>query len=215
MLARTKWEIAGAVAAVLILVWCGYYWLQEHDARMKADATVAANEQKTKEIDARDAVLKSDQAKRDADSAAREAALVEAVKDLKTPAQITPFVQKELAPAAPQPITINIPKSTPDNPTPNAIVSIPQADLPSVRDRLNKCDIDANAITTCREDSDTKNKQLANAALKLNAANNERDAYKLELAGGTFWRRTKTALKFVGIGAAAAGVAICGSGHCK
>lgn len=215
MLARTKWEIAGAVAGVLILAWCGYYWLQEHDARMKADATVAANEQKTKEIDARDAVLKSDQAKRDADSAAREAALIEAVKDLKTPAQIAPFVQKELAPSAPQPITINLPKSTPDNPTPNAIISIPQADLPAVRDRLNKCDIDANAISTCRADSDTKDKQLANAAVKLNAANNERDAYKLELAGGTFWRRTKTAFKFAGIGAAAAAAALCGSGHCK
>jgi hypothetical protein len=36
-----------------------------------------------------------------------------------------------------------------------------------------------------------------------------------ELKGGTFWKRTKRALKWFGIGAAAGAVAICGTGHCK
>ena len=47
------------------------------------------------------------------------------------------------------------------------------------------------------------------------AAENQRDAYKAALKGGTFWTRTKKAAKFLAIGGAIGVGLVCASGHCK
>lgn len=212
---RLHLEIAGGILVLAGSTYGGATWLAEHDARMKAESTVQANEKAAKDAATKDAIVKNDIADRDRASAAREAAMIEAVKNLKTTPQILPYVQSNLAPGAPQPIIVSVPAATKDNPTPDAVLTIPQADLPVLRDRLNKCDVDANALTTCRADAVSNATRLELAGEKLSAAQNERDAYKTELNGGTFWRRTKTALKFLGIGAAATVAAACGTGHCK
>jgi hypothetical protein len=141
--------------------------------------------------------------------------MLDAVKNLKTTPQMIPYVQREIAPNVPIPITVNIPPATKENPTPDATFSVPQADLPIIRDRLSKCDIDALEVSTCHADIASKNDQLKTAGEKLSAVSNQRDAYKTELNGGTFWRRTKTALKWAAIGGGIEVAATCGSGHCK
>ena len=112
-------------------------------------------------------------------------------------------------------LPILVTAATASNPTPNAVISIPQADLPALRDRLSNCDLNANRLTTCEADAVTNTERLRLAGVALSAAENQRDAYRTELKGGTFWRRTKTAAKFVGIGIAIAIAGACGSGHCK
>lgn len=214
-LTRSHLEIAGAVLGVILAIFGVRIWLGEHDARLKAEATVSTNQKAISDADAKEKSLAAEMAARDQAAAAREATIMDAVKNLKTTQQIVPFVQKEIAPGAPTPITINIPKATKDDPTPDAMMVIPQADLPAIRDRLTKCDLDAIDVQTCRGDSTTKSDQLKVAGTKLSAMTNERDAYKTELAGGTFWRRTKTAAKYIAIGGAIVAGGLCASGHCK
>jgi hypothetical protein len=214
-LTRSHLEIGGGVLALLLAVLGVRTWLEEHDARIHAEETVSANQKIVVASDAKEKQLQAEIVSRDQAAAAREAAMLDAVKNLKTPAQIVPFIQKEMVPLAPVPITINIPKATPDNPTPNATIVIPQTDLPAFRDRLSKCDIDALEVTTCHGDIVSKNDQLRVAGERLRAMQAERDAYSTELKGGVFWRRTKTALKYIGIGGGLVAGALCGSGHCK
>jgi hypothetical protein len=208
-------KIVMGILGLLVVAYLGFTWLAEHDARMKAEATIAANEKLMKAAEAQSATLKDDIAKRDQASAEREKAMIDAIRNLKTTAQIVPYVQSNLAPGAPQPIVVTVPAATAANPTPDAQLTIPQADLPILRDRLNKCDTDANAILTCRADATSNAQRLELAGEQLSTAERERDAYRLELKGGTFWRRTKTALMWVAIGGGAALAGACGSGHCK
>jgi len=212
---RLHLEIAAGVLALGVAAYGGSTWLAEHDARLKAESIVQANERVSKDAETKSIAVKNEIADRDRASADREKAMIDAIKNLKTTAQIAPYVQRELAPGAPQPIIVNVPAATKENPSPDATISIPQADLPVLRDRLNKCDVDANALQTCSADADSTKELIRQAGVKLSAAENERDAYKTELKGGVFWRRTKTALKFVGIGGGIAVAATCASGHCK
>jgi len=215
ILTRGHLEVAGGVLGLILSILGVRTWLQEHDARIHAEETVAANQKIVAASDAKEKSLEAEITARDQAAASRESAMMDAVKNLKTTQQIVPYIQREVAPNAPLPITINVPPATKDNPTPNATISIPQLDLPAFRDRLSKCDIDAIQVETCNADSVTKAEQLKVAGEKLSAVSNERDAYKTELAGGTFWRRTKTALKWLGVGGGIAIAATCGTGHCK
>jgi hypothetical protein len=215
LLTRGHLEIAGGILGLILSILGVRTWLQEHDARIHAEETVAANQKVVAASDAKEKSLVAEITSRDQAAAAREAAMMDAVKNLKTTQQIVPYIQREIAPSAPLPITINVPPATKDNPTPNATISIPQLDLPAFRDRLSKCDIDAIQVETCNADSVSMATRLKNAGEKLSAVSNERDAYKTELAGGTFWRRTKTAFKWIGIGGGLAIAATCASGHCK
>jgi hypothetical protein len=214
-LTRLHLEIAGGILAVILAIIGARSWIGEHDARLKAEVTVSADQKIS------DAAISSSKAQdvamaaRDKAAADREQAMVDAIKNLKTTPQILPYVQSNLAPGSSTPIIVQVPAATKDNPTPPATITIAQADLPVLRDRLNKCDTDALAVSTCTKDLATKNAQLHDAGVSLSAVEGERDAYKQELAGGTKWQRTKKALKFIGIGAAIGGAAICGSGHCK
>lgn len=214
-LTRLQLEIAGGAIAFALLGYVGVTWLAEHDARLKAETVISANQSKEKEADAREESLKDELAKRDESARDREEKMLDAVKNLKTPAQIVPYVQKDLVPGAPTPIVVTVPAATKDNPTPDATITLSQADLPVLRDRLSKCDLDADKLNVCQADAATNAERLKTAGEKLSAAENERDAYKTELKGGTFWRRTKTALKIAGITVAATIGAACGTGHCK
>jgi hypothetical protein len=215
LLTRLHLEIVGGILACATVGYAGVTWLQEHDARLKAEATIAANQAKEKDADRREESLKDEIARRDEAAADREAKMLDAVKNLKTPAQIAPFIQHDLAPGSSQPIVVSIPQPTKENPTPNATISLAQADLSVLRDRLSKCDLDADKLNVCQADRVTDADRLRNAGVKLSAVENERDAIALELKGGTFWRRTKTALKYIGITAGATAAAMCGTGHCR
>jgi hypothetical protein len=208
-------KVAAGVLAAGGVLYGGYTLVQEHDARVRAEAIVTANEKIAKTAEVQALALKDEIAKRDQAALDREKALIDAVAKLKTTPQIVPYVQSSLAPNAPVPIIVTVPAATAANPTPNAVISVPQADLPALRDRLSNCDLNAVRFMTCQSDAVANAERLRLAGVALSAAETERDAYKTELKGGTFWRRTKKALEFVGLGVAIAIGAACGSGHCK
>lgn len=214
MTLRAKLEIA---AVLLALAGAGFgfrIWLQEHDDKLRAQASIAAAE---KSADRAGAQIKQLQ---DADKA-RDAATTEALGKLsanaaaqKTPQQIVKWIPEQI-PGLPLPIQSVIPPATPQNPTPAAEFTVPQADLDALRDQVSTCQKNALALPGAQQDLSSCRAQAKLAGEQLAAAEQERDAYKLELKGGTFWTRAKRAGKWLAIGGAIAGGFICGSGHCK
>lgn len=202
---------------IVLLAIAGYLgssWMAAHDAQVKLDATLAA--QKTvidQEQKDRDAHAAADKV-RDAQTAATIASMQKAISNVQTPAQIAAWLPKQ-APSLPQPITIQMPAATPQNPTPAAAASIPQADLPILRNQVEACQECAVKLASAQQDVASRDEQLKLAGEQLSALQRERDAAVTASKGGGFWSRVKRGAKFFLIGAGAGAAALCGTGHCK
>lgn len=213
MTSRQKLEIAGAVAALILCGTLGGSWLgaREEAVRMKAtvDAqqrVIAASEKQAKQI--QDA-----EAERDKATAANVAALQAAASRQSTPQEIAAWLPKQMP--TPQPITVTIPQATPQNPSPNAIASIPQSDLPALRNEVTQCQICSLKLSTAQSDLSSKDERLALAGEELSAMTKERDAAVKAAKGGGFWKRFGRSAKWAVIGIGIGAAAVCGSGHCK
>lgn len=209
-----KGLIIAALALLAIAGYLGSSWLSAHDAQVKLTATLAAQktviDQAQKDRDAHAAADKV----RDAQTAATIESMQKALGNVQTPAQIAAWLPKQL-PSLPQPITIQMPAATAQNPAPAATASIPVADLPALRDQLEQCRECAVKLATAQQDVSSRDAQLKLAGEQLSALQRERDAAVTASKGGGFWPRVKRGVKFFVIGAAAGAVALCGTGHCK
>jgi hypothetical protein len=211
---HAKVYLAAGIAILLLSGWFFVIWLQAHDDKLKAQATVEAQQEAfDKAVDEIKSLREAD-TKRDALTAATIAQLTQAAAAQKTPEQIVRWIPQQ-APGLPQPITVNIPPSTPSNPTPNAVASIPQADLPKLRDTIESCQLNAVRVTACAADLASRESQLKIAGEQLSVVEKERDAYQTALKGGTFFTRVKRAGKWIVFGGGLTIVAVCGTGHCK
>lgn len=210
-----KGLLAAAAALLAVSGYLGSSWLAAHDAQVKLAATLDA--QKTVIDQAqrdRDAHAAADKA-RDAQTAATIASMQKALEKVQTPAEIAAWLPKQAPAAAPQPITIQMPPATAANPAPAATVSVPQADLPAIRDQIEQCRECSLKLATAQQDVASRDAQLKSAGEQLSALERERDAAVKASRGGGFWARVKRGAKWFVIGAGAGAVAVCGSGHCK
>jgi hypothetical protein len=90
-------------------------------------------------------------------------------------------------------------KSGQNNPAPPpAIIRVPQEDLKPLYDAVEDCQACQAKLTAAQGD-------LTDEKTKFTAATAERDA-AIRAARGTFWTRTRTAAKWIIIGAAAGAV---------
>lgn len=211
---RAKLEIA---AVLLALAGAGFgfrIWLQEHDDKLRAQASIAAAEKSADQAAAQIKQLQDADKERDAATTEALAKVSANAAAQKTPQQIVKWIPEQI-PGLPQPIESVIPPATPQNPAPAALFTVPQADLDALRDQVSTCQKDALALSGAQQDLTSCQAQAKLAAQQLAASEQERDAYKMELKGGTFWTRTKRAGKWLAIGGAIAGGLLCGSGHCK
>jgi hypothetical protein len=212
---RVKVEIAGAVLFFILGAIGLVVYIQEREDRIRADAAVSAQKAAFDQAAEQMKALQVADAKRDAQTAATIAQLTQAAAAQKTPQQIASWIPQQI-PNLPQPITINVPKATPDNPTPNAIASIPQADLPKLRDTIEACQLNAVRVSACAADLASRDKQIEIFNKQtIPSLNNQIEDLQQELKGGTFWVRLKRAGKWVVFGAVAGGVALAVSGHVR
>lgn len=188
------------IAALAALCALGVYeWIQEHDARVKAEAATAA-QQKT-----------IDQAQKDAGDAQQalmvKMAAIDAEKlEPATPRQIVIDTSK-LIPNLPQPITIRTaPQQVggsagqrtsdglPDAPAAQSLI-VPAADLKAIQAAEIACQEDQAKLTACTLTA-------ADTQTELKATTTQRDEWEKTAKGGTWLHRTLTAAKWIGIGAA-------------
>ena len=194
MILRTKIEVAIAAVVLFAGLFGFRIWLQEHDAGLQAKAELTAEK---KAFDALSADRKShdaaDQA-RDAAATKQLEAMATAAAKVQTPAEIAAWIPKQI-PGLPQPITITVPPATRENPTPDATASIPQADLPALRDAVEKCGESSVRLSACQADLSSRTAEMAIADKQIKALEAEVGTLQTEAKGGTFWKRAKKTLK--------------------
>lgn len=200
---RVKLEIAAAIA-VLTGGGVGFHsWLDEHDARLTSEATAKTSQIAFDKAAEQIRIEHAAEQLRDKQSADKVSAILATAAAAKTPEQIVRYLPTQLPTKIP--IEITIPKPTIDNPTPNAIASIPQSELPLLRDTFAKCKTDAVALGTCTADIASRDREMVQADIKIKAMTDERDSWK-KAAGATKWQRAKHVIE-LGL-ALAVGIAV-------
>lgn len=210
---RHKLEIAGAAVALLVIAALGGSWVGAREQAIRAEATVEAQQQVIAASAKQAKDLVEAEAERDKLTAVNVAMLQAAAAKQVTPAEIAKWIPQQLP--TPQPITFTIPQATAANRTPNATASIPQADMPALRDQIEQCQVCGAKLTTAQADLSSRDERLVLAGEQLSAMSKERDAYMKAAKGGGFWSRVKRSAKWFAIGAGIGAAAVCGSGHCK
>jgi uncharacterized protein HemX len=191
--------IAGIVAVLLALTGLGGYgWLQGHDARTKAE-TASAVQQKTADAAKSDATATADQLKQTL------AALQAQAAKPATPQSIV-FDTSKLIPNMPQPIVIQaapvpaagngpaLPASPAGDAKPQQQLVIPAADFQAIQTAEIGCQENVASLAACT-------KEAVDTQTQLTAATAEAKEWKTAANGGSWIKRTVTALKFIGIGA--------------
>ncbi|HEV2287377.1 MAG TPA: hypothetical protein VGR81_00325 [Candidatus Acidoferrales bacterium] len=131
-------------------------------------------------------------------------------------AQASSNVAASAAPQSSAPKSALQPAQTPaGNSLPPALATIPQIDLPALRDYVESCKECQAKLAAAQQDLQTKNRQLKLAGEELSAAGEQRDAALKALKGGSFWRRLGHDAKLLLIGGAISSAALCSSGHCR
>jgi hypothetical protein len=95
----------------------------------------------------------------------------------------------------PQSLSVNLPPNTQDEPAAPAVITVPQADLKPLFDRLQDC-------RACQEQLATAQQDLKDEQAKVSAFTIERDAAVKASRGGGFWSRLRTRAKWFAIGGA-------------
>ena len=136
MTLRAKLELAAAIVAAIAAVLGFRSWLLEHDLRMKTQAMVESQQKILDQSTDQAKQLSAARAKADEQTAAQIDAM-NGRSEVQTASKIAQWLPKQI-PGAPAPIEARLPASTPENPTPDAVVTVPQEDLPILRTRSRR-----------------------------------------------------------------------------
>jgi hypothetical protein len=187
MTLRVKLELLAGVLVLIIAAIAGRAWLSEHDARLRAESDAHSRQEAFDKAGEQMKAEKAADLERDKQTAASLAQIAAAAAAQRTPAQIASWIPTQLP--TPQPITITVPPATPANPTPDAIASIPQADLPALRDSIANCQRATLEATSCKADLASRDREGVLAQKQIEALKGEVQDWK-KAAGKTFWSRT-------------------------
>jgi hypothetical protein len=205
--------LGGAVVVALTgTVWAFSAWMGSHDAWIRGQAQIQAQAQIISAEQKQRQQIEVEQQARDAQTARQIAAMQAEVAQVKTAAQIAAWLPKQLP--TPTPVRIELPQGTAKNPLPAAVATIPQTDLPALRDYVESCQVCPVKLHTAQQDIADKERQLKLAGEELTAAEKQRDD-AVRAARGTFWGRLWTRTKWFVIGAGTGAALLCGSGHCR
>jgi len=189
------WLIGGRVCLLAFVVFGSVTWLQEHDARLKAESTQTTQQQiissAQKSIDA----AKADQAQTAAQLRTRIATLEAQKSQPVTPNQFVVDLAKVI-PNLPQPATVVQPPPTTKvvdgkaEEIPSApVVQIPAADLQALQTYKLNCD-EANAkLDACQLTGADLQTQLTGTQAQLKATVTERNTWEETAKGGTLMQR--------------------------
>ena len=199
---KHKVLIAGVIVALLLVAMALGSYIGAREDRIRMQATLDA--QKTLFQNAAEERQRHAQ-----EDAARDAAAQKQLDAMRQFLQQNAQTAQQIARWAPlqaqlpQPINVNLPPATQQNPKPDAVATIPQADLPAIRDAIEGCKECRLKLAAAEQDLASEKEQLRLAGEQLSAVERERDAALKAAKGGGFWRRARRAAKWFLIGAAA------------
>lgn len=216
MTTRTKFEVLAVIAACLLFGLVAHSYMQEHDLRLTAEATVSSAQQIINQDDTKIATLQKGDQARDAAAATEVKSIETDAAKQTTPKQIATWIPKQIPGL--KDVTINVPSDL-SNPSAEATAEIPVGDLPMLRDEIAQCQECAVKLDASQKDVASRDEQIRLAGEKLSQTQKERDAYKAAAKGGNFFTRLKNNADMLAtggaIGVGVTMVLVCGSGHCK
>jgi hypothetical protein len=197
MTPHEKWLAAG-FGVLLILVAIGAYeLLQEHDARIRAEITTAAQKPNIQQGQAEVKQGQVDEAKAISDLKTEIARLEGQRTVVITPQQAAQQIP-QVIPNLPAPVKVE-PTPTAADPKAQSIV-IPQEDLQALQNYRINCDENSARLAACTLGQEALKTQLEGTTGELTATAKQRDMWEATAKGGTFWHRFVGGAKKVGIG---------------
>jgi hypothetical protein len=176
-------------------------WISSREDRIRAEATVKADEQSRKEFADQLKGILADEKQFHEQQAAAQQQLETKFQTAQNPAQLQTLLSAVIG----KPVVVTVPSADPQNLHPVATADLPAVDLKNY----------AQACETCKLNLQTRTQELTYAqqqaaihAADLVKVTQERDSWKTAAKGGTTWQRTKKILKMVtcaGLGGAAGG----------
>jgi hypothetical protein len=180
-----------AAAAVLLAVFAGHGWLQEHDARLKAESLSNGQQKQLEGL--------KQQAAETQGALASKVAGIERERSQPSTAALVVRETSALVPSLPEAIEAReVPATLPNGP-PSEEVVVPQADFKAIRDAQLTCEEDSVKLTACQALQVDAKQQIA-----LTEA--QRDEWKSAAKGGSVWHRALGAAKWFAVGAASGAV---------
>ena len=190
------WLLVVATVAVLLIGLGGYEFLQEHDARLKAESVQAAQAQVIKTN--QDAINKaqSDQVQTANDLKAQIAAISNQRTIIVTPQQAATVANT--LPNLPQQVTVQQIPATPTAPATSQI-TIPAADIPAFQRYKLDCDESNTKLFACGKDKVDLQTELASTQNQFKAAEIDAASWEATAKGGSLWHRIKHDAIIIGI----------------
>ncbi|HEV1992510.1 MAG TPA: hypothetical protein VGR34_06565 [Candidatus Dormibacteraeota bacterium] len=210
---KVTWRIALELALAIVALIALWSYLSSRDAKVKAEATQAANEKVIAQNDQQIKLLASQVEQLKADQARQLETLRATFSRAQTPQDLAPLVSRLME--FQKPITIVTPPATAENPHPQPALQLAAEDAPQLKAYVQACEeckIKLPSITAQLGKSEQEKQLLANDLVKRTE---ERDQWHTAAKGGSFWQRFTRSLKYLAIGAGVGAAAVCGSGHCK
>jgi hypothetical protein len=170
----------------LAIVLGGFEWLQEHDARLKAEGVQSAQQQvidtAQKSIDQ----AKADQAQTASDLKSQLTAIASQRTIVITPQEAA--AEANTLPNLPAQVQVQQVPATPTAPASQQVV-IPQDDIPAFQAYKLNCDESSAKLTACTLTAASAAVIQQGTASQLAAVIKERDTWEATAKGGTFWQR--------------------------
>jgi len=200
-----------SIGLLLVGAYIGYEWLQAHDAQVRAEAQVKADQQAIEKISEQQKGLADQLAQVRKDQSDQLAAVGKTFQQTQTPQQLAALIA-QLTGLKQAPIVVT-PAPTPQNPNPQPTIELP--DAPQVKAYFQACETCKIDLAAAQKDLTIAKSQGDLDQQKLELVTSERDSWKTAATGGSWARRAgKRALDFL-VDAAITTAVVCGSGHCK
>ena len=180
------WAIGIGVVLGLAIVLGGYEWLQDHDARLKAESTQTAQQQVIATAQKSIEQAKADEEQTVSSLQAQLAAIASQRTVVVTPPQAAAVANT--LPNLPAQVQVQQVPATPTAPASQQIV-IPQADIPAFQAYKLDCDASSAKLTACSLNAASAAVIQQGTTNQLAAVTKERDTWEATAKGGTFWQR--------------------------
>lgn len=210
---RLKIELAIALVLLGALGVGAKVWLDEHDNRIKAEASVAAQQQLQQQYQAQVSDLAKQMAEREGQYKSELQALDSRFSTAQTPQAVAQLASVLMGLS--KPIQVVTPPPTAQDPHPQPIAQISSLDFPRATEYLHDCETYKLNLAKATADAADREAQAHLAQLQIDSLKKENTSLQTAIKGGTFFQRLGKATKYLIIGGAAALVATCTTGHCK
>jgi hypothetical protein len=213
MTLREKLLAAAGVILFVLLLFGFRAWMEQHDARIKAESTEGAQLQLIGQAQKQAEAAKADAAKVASDLKAQLAAIEKQKQQPVTAPQFVVDLNK-LLPNLPQPVTVvQVPTETKaaNGETkagpPETVVQIPGADLQDLKAYKLDCDASAAKLDACVKISGDTVAQLNASKAEFDLMAKDRDNWKVAAGKGSIFQRIGRRMKCLAVvgGASALG----------